>query len=114
VSPAKRLFLILSAIAVGVIALSLGLFYGIGDASGPLPLKDVLYGMVDLAAERGYLDEDEIEEYLETVGWTSERLEATLDNIAQEDPEVFWELLGGLESYAQERYGVDLWELGIG
>jgi hypothetical protein len=115
VSPAKRLFLVLSAISVGVVAVSLALFYGIREgASGPLPLKDTLYGMVDLAAERGYLDEDGIEEYLGTVGWTSERLEATLDNIAGSDPEVFWDLISDLESYARERYGVELWELGLG
>ncbi|OGD75457.1 MAG: hypothetical protein A2Y64_03805 [Candidatus Coatesbacteria bacterium RBG_13_66_14] len=105
----------MSAIAVGVIVLSLALFYGIREgAPGPLPLKEVLYGMVDLAAERGSLDEDDIEGYLESVGWTSERLEATMDNITREDPELFWELIGGLESYAQENYGVSLWELGIG
>jgi len=113
VSPTKRLLLILSVIAVGVIVLSLALFYGTREG-GPLPLKDTLYGMVDLAAERGFLDEDQIEEYLETVGWTSERLEATMDNIAQDDPELFWELLGDLESYAREHHGVELRELGLG
>jgi hypothetical protein len=98
-----------------VIALSLALFYGIREgAPGPLPLKDVLYGMVDLTAERGSLDEGRIENYLETVGWTSERLEATLDNISRDDPELFQELLGDLEKYAQECYGVALWELGLG
>jgi len=115
VSPAKRLFLLLSAIAVGVIVLSLALFYGLREGSpGPLPLKDTLYGMVDLAADRGPLDEGQIENYLETVGWTSDRLEATLDNISRDDPELFSELLGDLEKYAQERYGVELWELGLG
>ena len=114
-SPAKRLFLLLSAVAVGVIALSLALFYGIREGSpGPLPLKEVLYGMVDLAAERGSLDEGQIENYLETVGWTSDRLETTMDNISRDDPELFQELLVDLESYAQEHYGVALWELGLG
>ncbi|MCX7021880.1 MAG: hypothetical protein NTW26_06365 [bacterium] len=114
-SPAKRLFLLLSAISVGVIALSLALFYGIREGSpGPLPLKDVLYGMVDLAAERGSLDEGQIENYLETVGWTSERLEATLDNISRDDPALFQELLGDLATYAWEHYGVALQELGLG
>jgi hypothetical protein len=113
VSPAKRLFLILSAISVGVIVVSLGLFYAIGE-SGPLPLKDVLYGMVDLSVERGPLDDVQIEAYLESVGWTSERLDATMNNMADTDPEVFWELIGGLESYAQQKYGVSLWELGLG
>ncbi len=113
-SPAKRLFLILSAISVGVIVVSLGLYYGIRDASGPLPLKEVLFGMVDLSIERGPLDDYQIEEYLESVGWTSERLDATMQNMSDSDPEVFWELIGSLDNYAQQKYGVSLWELGLG
>jgi hypothetical protein len=115
VSPAKRLFLVLSSVCVGVVAVSLALFYGIEEgASGPLPLKEALYGLVDYAAGRGYLEEDEIKAYLESVGWTSERLDATMNNMADNDPEVFWELISDLENYAREQHGVDLWELGLG
>jgi hypothetical protein len=115
VSGAKRLFILLSAISLGVIALSLALFYGVGEGEpGPLPLKDTLFGLVDRAARSGWLEEEEMEEYLNSVGWTADRLERTMDNIAEEDPELFWELLGDLEDYALERHGVELWELGLG
>ena len=114
-SPAKRLFLVLSWITVGVIALSLSLFYGIGEGEpGPLPLREVFFGLVDYAADRGWLNEEDSEAYLNSVGWSTDRFEATIENIMVEDPELFWELLEDLGNYARERYGFELWELGIG
>ena len=114
-TPTKRLFLLLSAATLGVLALSLALFYGLREGeAGPQPLRETLFGLVDYAAERGYLDEEELEGFLNSVGWTSDRLEATLDRMTQDDPELFWGLLEELEEYARQRHGVDLWELGIG
>ncbi|MCK4593877.1 hypothetical protein KAU45_05195 [bacterium] len=114
-SPANRLFLVLSGITVGVIALSLALFYGIAEGeSGPLPLREVLFGLVDYAAERDSTDEGQMEAYLNSVGWSVDRFEGTIDNILEDNPELFWELMEDLESYAWERYGLELWELGLG
>ncbi len=114
-SATKRLFLILSGITLGVIALSLALFYGITEGdSGALPLREVLLGLVDNAAEHEWMDEEQMEAYLNSVGWSVDRLEGTIDNILEDNPELFWELMEDLENYAWERYGLELWELGLG
>ncbi len=114
-SPAKRLFLVLSGITLGVIAISLALFYGFAEGeSRPLPLREVLFGLVDYASEREWMDEEEMEVYLNSVGWSVDRLEGTIDNILEDNLELFWELMEDLENYAWERYGLELWELGLG